>query len=191
MRHLVIILTNFDMRREQALLIKRMIDNYDRPRHPHSEHEVKQNYIAVRMITLIGCLDYAMMTLRDSLDDAGMYVKNIKFNFNKASKCVDDMHREVYNLIYREDGVATRAFNDIRDKNWWSIDEHITLGGIDGAYNIVMSLCRLIEGCNERISSRYNYRSVYKLKHVKDLLSVLNVSDRHIDFIIDKAVVIK
>lgn len=179
------------MKREQVLLIKRMIDNYERPRNPHSEKELRENYIAVRMITLVGCLDYAMMSLRDSLEAAGRYVKDVKFNFNKASRCVDDMHREVYTLIYREDNVATRAYNDIRDKNWWSIDEHVVLGGIDGAYNIVMSLCRLIEACNNRISSRYNYRSVYKLKYVRDLLAVLDIDDRHMDFIIDKAVEIK
>jgi hypothetical protein len=191
MRHVVIILTNFEMREEQALLIKRMIDNYDRPRNPHSESEVKQNYIAVRMITLIGCLDYAMIELRERLEERDLFVRGVKRNFNKANACVIDMHKEVCAMIHRSDGVATRIFSDLRDKNWWSIDEHISLGGIDGAYCVVMSLCRLIEACNASISKRYNYRSVDKLKHVKDMLSVIGAEDKNLDFIIDKAVVVR
>lgn len=181
----------YTIKREQALLIKRMIDNYDRPRNPHSEREIKENYLAVRMITLIGCLDYAMIELRERLESEGKYIRVVKHNFNQASRCVEDMHKEVYGLIYREDCVAVRAYNDVRDKNWWSIDEHINLGGPEGAYNIVAALCRLITKCNDSISSRYNYRSVYKLKHVLDRLSVLNFEDKHLDFIIDKAVDIR
>lgn len=179
------------MTKDSYVLMRRMMAHNERPRVPRDERDRAENLRAVRMITLIGCLDYAMFDLMTSLEDEGKMVRVIKRNFNRAHECVKSMHREVYDLIYREDGVATRLYNDLRDKNWWSIDEHITLGGIDGAYCVVMALCRLIEACNASISRRYNYRSVDKLKHVKDLLSVLGVEDRNLDFIIDKAVVVR
>lgn len=179
------------MSNEQYVLIRRMMAHNERPRMPRDERDRAENLRAVRMITLIGCLDYAMIELRDRLEDDGMFVRGIKRNYNMAADCVESMHKEVYDLIHRADGVATRIYNDLRDKNWWSIDEHISYGGVAGAYCVVMSLCRLIEACNASISKRYNYRSVDKLKHVKDLLSVLDIEDKNLDFIIDKAVIVR
>lgn len=179
------------MNKEQVILMRRMISHYERPRVPSRERDRIENLKAVRMITLIGCLDYAMLDLRSELELSGRFLRDVKRNFNRAAECVASMHAEVIELIKRDDGVATRIYNDLRDKNWWSIDEHVSLGGINGAFCVVMSLCRLIEACNASISRRYNYRSVDKLKHVKDLLSVLDVEDKNLDFIIDKAVVVR
>lgn len=179
------------MNKDSYVLMRRMIAHNERPRMPRDERDRAENLRAVRMITLIGCLDYAMIELRERLEERDLFVRGVKRNFNKANACVIDMHKEVCAMIHRSDGVATRIFSDLRDKNWWSIDEHISLGGIDGAYCVVMSLCRLIEACNASISRRYNYRSVDKLKHVKDMLSVIGAEDKNLDFIIDKAVVVR
>lgn len=185
------ILTSRVMNKDSYVLMRRMMAHNERLRMPKNEKDKIENLRAVRMVTLIGCLDYAMLELRERLEEAGMLIHIVKHNYNRASQCVTDMHKEVYNMIRRADGVATRLFSDLRDTNWWSIDEHVSLGGVEGAYCIVMSLCRLIEACNASISSRYNYRSVGKLKHVKDLLSVLDVEDKNLDFIIDKAVIVR
>lgn len=179
------------MDKERLLLVRRMMLHNERPRVPKDEKDRSENLRAVRMITLIGCLDYAMLSLRDELDDRGLFVRDVKRNFNRASDCVNAMHREVYELVTRANDVAGRIYSDLRDKNWWSIDEHISLGGVEGAYNIVMGLCRLISACNASISRRYNYRTVDKLKYVTDMLSVLGVEDKHLDFIIDKAVIVR
>lgn len=179
------------MDKERLLLVRRMMLHNERPRLPKDEKDRAENLRAVRMITLIGCLDYAMLALRDALEERGMYVRGVKRNFNKASDYVNAMHKEVYDLVTGVNSVAGRLFSDLRDRNWWSIDEHISLGGIDGAYNIVMGLCRLITACNASISKRYSYRTVDRLPYVEDMLAVLGVEDRHLDFIIDKAVVVK
>lgn len=179
------------MTNEQYVLIRRMMAHNERIRVPRDERDRAENLRAVRMLTLIGCLDYAMIDLREQLELSGRYIRLVKRNFNRAATCVEEIHGEVMGLIKRSDGVATRIYNDLRDKNWWSIDEHVYNRGVDSAYCVVMSLCRLIESCNASISKRYNYRSVDKLKHVKDLLSVLRVEDKHLDVIIDKAVVVK
>ena len=179
------------MTNEQYVLMRRMMMHNERVRMPKDEKDKAENLRAVRMITLIGCLDYAMLELISSLEYENKYVRIIKRNVNRASDCVRDMHNEVYSLINRDNGVATRIFSDLRDKNWWSIDDHIHLKGVDGAYSIVMSLCRLIEACNASISKRYNYRSVDKLSHVRDMLSVIGAEDKNLDFIIDKAVIVR
>lgn len=179
------------MTNDSALLMRRMMLHNERIRMPHDDKDRAENLRAVRMIILIGCLDYAMLELVSCLEEEGKYVRLIKRNVNRVSACVKDMHTEVYNLIKRADGVATRIFSELRDRNWWSIDEHVYLKDVEGAYSVIMSLCRLIESCNMTISSRYNYRSVDKLKYVRDMLSVLDVEDKNLDFIIDNAVVIK
>jgi hypothetical protein len=179
------------MTNEQYVLMRRMMVHNERIRMPKDERDRAENLRAVRMITLIGCLDYAMLELTSCLEDEGRYVRVVKRNTNKACECVKCMHKEVHDLIHREDGVATRIFSDLRDKNWWSIDDHISIKGVEGAYSVVMSLCRLIEACNASISRRYNYRSVDKLKHVKDMLSVIGAEDKNLDFIIDKAVIVR
>lgn len=179
------------MSNEQYVLIRRMMAHNERPRMPRDERDRAENLRAVRMITLIGCLDYAMLDLRSSLEAEGRFVRLAKRNFNRASACISGMHDEVMRLIRRDDGVAVRIYSDLRDKNWWLIDEHIHLGGVEGSYGVVMALCRLIESCNRSISSRYNYRSVDKLRHVRDMLSVLDIEDKGLDIIIDKAIVVK
>lgn len=179
------------MERNRALLLRRMVLHNERPRLPKAERDRSENLKAVRMLTLIGCLDYALIGLVDSASDEGLLVRNVKRNLNKAKDCVGCMHREVFELIRNSSDVAGRIFSDLRDKNWWSIDDHVKLGGVEGAYNIVVSLCRLIDECNRQISVRYNYRTVKKVKYVADLISVLGVEDKHLDFIIDKAVIVR
>ena len=179
------------MERDRALLVRRMVLHNERPRVPKVERDRVENLKAVRMLTLIGCLDYAMIDLADAVADKGLLVRDVKRNLNIAKDCVGAMHREVFELIRNTSDIAGRIFSDLRDNNWWSIDDHIKLGGVDGAYNIVVALCRLIEDCNRQISVRYNYRAAKKLKHVTDLISVLGVEDKHLDFIIDKAVIVR
>lgn len=179
------------MTKDQAMLMRRMIIHYETPRCPNSERERAENLRAVRMLILMGCLDYAMIELSDRLDEAGLMVRKVKYNVNKAAACVSAIHSDISALIKGDSKVSMRAFHDIRDRNWWSIDDHVCLGGVDGAYSVVMALCRLIEACNASISTRYNYQKVGNLKHVKDLLSVICAEDKEIDVIVDKAVVVK
>ena len=52
------------MTNEQYVLIRRMMAHNERIRVPRDERDRAENLRAVRMLTLIGCLDYAMIDLR-------------------------------------------------------------------------------------------------------------------------------
>lgn len=179
------------MDRKQALLMKRMMQHYERPRVPNSVAEVEENYRAVRMVILIGCLDYAMMELKERLEERGQFVRLVKRNINNASRKVIDMHSDVLAIIRHGDKSAVRIFSEIRDANWWSIDEHVCFGDIDIAYSVVLALCRLIDACSKTISRRYHYEGIETLKYVSSMLSCVNAEDKHLDFVVDKSIVIK
>lgn len=172
-------------------LVRRLIRHNERVRVPREERDKVENLIAVRMITLIGCLDYAMLDLASCLEAEGLFVRGVKRNINRASDLVKDLHQEVFDLIKAVDSNSTRLYSDLRDRNWWSIDEHVHHCGVDSAYSVVMALCRLISDCNSRISKRYSYRGVDKLKYVVDMVNTVTATDRNIDFIVDRAVVVK
>ena len=179
------------MDRKQALLMKRMMRHYERPRVPNSVAEVEENYRAVRMVILIGCLDYAMMELKERLEESGKFVRLVKRNINNASRRVIDMHRDVLAIIRHGDSSAVRIFNDVRDANWWSIDEHVYFGDIDIAYSVVLALCRLIDACSKTISRRYHYEGIEMLKYISSMLGCVDAEDKHLDFVVDKSIVIK
>lgn len=182
-----------DLTIKEAQLIKRTAwhNAQDAVRTPKTAQDVEDNWTAVRMITLVGCLDYAMIDLLDALVEDGRYKQIVKKNYNSANKLVMSMHDELFRLVNADNKTAGACYNTLVDRGWYTIVDNVSLSGVERSYNIVVSLCRLIEQANKKMRSKYWYRPVDNIGHILDLLSVIKEKDYNLDFCIDKSVVIR
>lgn len=178
---------------KEALLMRRMAWQNERAERPlpKTQQDIEDNWTAVRMITLVGCLDYAMIDLRDSLVEEGRYKQIVKKNYNAANKLVMAMHDELFRLVNADNKVAGACYNTLVDKGWYTITDNVSLVGVERSYNIVVSLCRLIEQANNKMRSKYWYRPVDNMRHIMTLLGVIKENDYNLDFCIGRSVVVR
>lgn len=183
-----------DLTMREALLIRRTAwanSNDREATPPRTQKDIDDNWTAVRMITMLGCLNYAMLDLGEALVEENKFKQLTKKNFNRASALVEAMHTELFGLVSSENSLAGRCYNDVVDKCWSQIEENVCLEGVERPYNIILSLCRLIQKYNAQIRTRYAYRPVDAISHILDLLSVIGAKDYHLDICVDKSVVVK
>ena len=182
-----------DLTIKEAQLIKRTAwyNAQDTVRTPKTAQDVEDNWAAVRMITLVGCLDYAMIDLFDALVEEGRFKQIVKKNYNTANRLVMAMHDELFKLVNADSKDAGACYNVLVDKGWYAITENVSLYGVEKAYNIVVSLCRLIEQTNKKMRSKYWYRPVDNIGYIFSLLSVIKETDYNLDFCVDRSVVIR
>lgn len=174
--------------KDTSLLMRRMAWRNLQPRVPNKEADRINNSRAVRMLVLVGCLDYALMELSYRLELEGKFKHLAKKNINDCSRIVCHIHEDIYKNVLSASELARKTYNDVRDNGWASICEHVVMDSSEGAYNVCASLCRLICCYNERLNSRYCYREIDSIPHVLSLLSVLNIDDKGLDTLIDKSV---
>jgi hypothetical protein len=173
---------------ESDVLYGRMLRHSMRLREPNSARDMRYNRRAIRMLVLVGCLNYALEGLVTSLRDAGLYVRLSKHNVNRALDISRRMHDAIYRDVVRGNERAIRAYNELRDDSWWSIDGNVLLEGVCRDYNISVSLCRLIVFLRDELRGHYEFSAVRDVEHIISLLSVLDVEDKNIDIIIDRSV---
>lgn len=126
---------------EQALLIKRTAWRNMQPRAPRKEDE-KYVPSAVRMLTCIACLNYAMCDLEEELSDAKLLRHAVKRAFGMAQNQVQQVHQQAYEMLNKASVRAARQYNDKLDDTWQAITAAVALEAPERAYNIVCALCR-------------------------------------------------
>ena len=138
----------------QAMLMKhtawmntRLIERGPRP---EDERYVP---LAVRMLTLVGCLNYAMLDLESELTASGLFRHETKRRYTQARTLVAQAHGIAWSMLRKIDDRAARQYNDKTDEAYRTISGCILLEAPQRSYNIVLSLCRIISSLNGRIST--------------------------------------
>ena len=171
----------------QATLMRRMAWNERRMREPTIEDK-KLVPIAIKLLSYIACLNYALCDLEDEMRDAGKYRHETKRRIQQAQKMVEDVHNTAYYMLYNSNHIAGRQYNDATDGSWREISEAVLLPPPERAYNIVVALCRLVEKKNIQLSGKYDFTPAKKLYTIPALLACCGIEDRKIDVIIEKNV---
>lgn len=169
---------------KQALLIKRTAWRNMQPRKPTAEDE-KYVPTAIRMLTCIACLNYAICDLETELSDAGILRHGVKRMFRMAQAQVQQVHQQAYEMLNKASVRAARQYNDKLDEAWRAIDESVELEAPERAYNIVCALCRLIENQNKELTGRYDFAPARTLYRIPMMLSDMKIHDYRIDRIIE------
>ena len=150
----------------QAMLMKhtawmntRLIERGPRP---EDERYVP---LAVRMLTLVGCLNYAM------------FHHETKRRYTQARTLVAQAHGIAWSMLRKIDDRAARQYNDKTDEAYRCISDCILLEAPQRSYNIVLSLCRIISSLNGRISGRYDFNPAKPLVRIPALLECTGIED--------------
>lgn len=175
---------------DRALLIKRTAWRNMQPRKPSAEDE-KYVSTAIRMLTYIACLNYAMCDLEGDLRDAGLFRHRAKRAFAQSQRIVQQVHQRAYEMLGRISATAARQYNDKLEEAWQSIDASILLAPPERAYNIVVALCRLIESANRRLTGRYDFAPARALYRIPSTFEEFGLLDREIDRIIELSIINK
>lgn len=170
----------------QAMLMKhtawmntRLIERGPRP---EDERYVP---LAVRMLTLVGCLNYAMLDLESELTASGLFRHETKRRYTQARTLVAQAHGIAWSMLRKIDDRAARQYNDKTDEAYRTISGCILLEAPQRSYNIVLSLCRIISSLNGRISGRYDFNPAKPLVRILALLECTGIEDYRIDEIIE------
>ena len=101
----------------QAMLMKhtawmntRLIERGPRP---EDERYVP---LAVRMLTLVGCLNYAMLDLESELTASGLFRHETKRRYTQARTLVAQAHGIAWSMLRKIDDRAARQYNDKTDE---------------------------------------------------------------------------
>lgn len=168
----------------EAHLIKRTAWMNMQPRKPRPEDE-RLVPIAIRMLTYIACLNYAMCDLEAELADAGLLRHAVKRSFRIAQEHVQQAHQRAYKMLAQANDKAPRCYNNEMDDAWQKIDQGILLSPPERAYNMVVALIRLIEQLNGELSGRYDFAPARVLYRIPGLLACTGIEDHKIDRIIE------
>lgn len=168
----------------EAQLIKRTAWMNMQPRKPRPEDE-RLVPIAVRMLTYIACLNYAVCDLETELSDAGLLRHAVKRAFGMSQVQVQQVHQQAYEMLNKMSALAARQYNDKLDEAWQAIDVSIKLEAPERACNIVNALCRLIEKSNRELSGCYDFAPARSLYRIPAMLECTGIRDYRIDRIIE------
>lgn len=177
-------MTNLPYR--QAMLIKHTAWMNTRllARGPRPE-DARYVPLAVRMLTLVGCLNYAMLDLEAELTASGLFRHETKRRYTQAQTLVAQAHGIAWSMLRKIDDWAARQYNDKTDEAYRTISDCILLEAPQRSYNIVLSLCRIISSLNGRISGRYDFNPAKPLVRIPALLECTGIEDCKIDKIIE------
>lgn len=165
--------------RRMALMNLRILD-----RGP-SAADTKYVPIAVRMLTMVACMGYAVIDLETALADAGKLRHQVKLRMGQIRHMTEYAHGTAFNMLHSINPAASRQYNDQLDWMYGRISACILLPEPEKSYNIVVSLCRLIEKYNSQISSRYDFNPAKPLYKVPALIACANITDYRLDNIIE------
>ena len=126
--------------------------------------------LAVRMLTLVGCLNYAMLDLESELTASGLFRHETKRRYTQARTLVAQAHGIAWSMLRKIDDRAARQYNDKTDEAYRTISGCILLEAPQRSYNIVLSLCRIISSLNGRISGRYDFNPAKPLVDRKSVV---------------------
>ena len=174
------------MNLDQAKLIKRTawmhLQILDRG---PSEDDAKYVPAAVKMLTLVACMGYAVLDLEEALADAGKLRHLVKQRMNHIRKLTEYAHGTAFDMLRAVNPMAARQYNDQLDWMYGRISECVLLPEPEKSYNIVASLCRLIEKYNGQVSGRYDFAPAKPMYKIPALLECAGIMDYKLDDIIE------
>lgn len=174
----------------QAQLMKRMawsnIKRLEKKSDTPTEEEKRLNERAVRMLTFVACLNYAMIDLETDLKMAGK-LQNQKQRryFYMAWRIAGDAHQRAYKMLVSANEKVGYEYNKALDETWAKIEDSVLLQGVERSYGIVCALCRLIGSLNKELGHRYYFAPAEPIARIPHIMDVQGIDDKGIDRIID------
>ena len=150
-----------------------------------SEADEKYVPAAVKTLALVACMGYAVLDLEYSLAEAGKLRHLVKQRMNHIRRLTEYAHGTAFEMLHSVNPVASRQYNDQLDWMYGRISDCVLLPEPEKSYNIVASLCRLIEKYNGQVSGRYDFAPAKPMYKIPSLLECAGIVDYKLDDIIE------
>lgn len=170
---------------QQLVLMKRMAWRNIQPRHTPTASDEKYVPMAIAMLSYLGALDFAMIDLQGELENAGQFQHEIKRRITQAYDITRVAHSVAYKALLSVDAKSVAQYDSCFMYTYDQIQQCVMLSGIERAYNIVLSLCRLVEKYNKLLSGRYDFAPARLIYKIPNLLHCVGVEDYELDAIIE------
>lgn len=174
---------------KEALLMKRTawLNSQDRPfRAPKPEDKVYVDK-AVKMLSVLACLNSVMFDLEEELVEHNLFRQGLKKNVKDAQRVVMAVFDFAFLVMKDSNAQAARVYNAKYDMAYAKIQETVALNPPERAYNIAISLCRLLKKFNEEVRGRYDLKPVEQLYRIPERIFTEKIKYYDLDFIIEKA----
>ena len=155
---------------------------------PPTPAEIRQYKKASEELLLyFAVLDIAITNVTEELQAVGLYRHAIKRNMNE----IEDIVLKSFNALYKKVQVVEafrmrQSYDNAMIQLYDAIDENILIEAPDRSFSIVCALCRLINKHNDSMG-RFFIVEAWPIRAVeKKLQRFKGVTDKHIDFIIDR-----
>ena len=150
--------------------------------------QIKFNANAGMLMVSMACLNSFMIDLEDELIAGKKFKHEVKHNFKRVSATVE----KITNAFYRgaknvKGGEFVRDYNVDVDNATIAINNAVLLQSEERAFNIVLSLIRIVLDANTKIG-RFKRDFVEELHSSINLLSSCKIKDYKIDFIVRNAI---
>ena len=147
--------------------------------------EADAKYVPIAVLTMVACMGYAVLDLEAALADAGKLRHQVKLRMGQIRHMTEYAHGTAFNMLHSVNPAASRQYNDQLDWMYGRISACILLPEPEKSYNIVVSLCRVIEEYNGRISGRYDFAPASRQIRIPALIACANITDYRLDNIIE------
>ncbi len=150
-----------------------------------SETDARYVPAAVKMLTLVACMGYAVLDLEEALAEAGKLRHLVKQRMNHIRRLTEYAHGTAFEMLRTVNPMASRQYNDQLDWMYGRITGCVLLPEPEKSYNIVVALCRLIEKYNGQVSGRYDFAPAKPMYKIPSLLECAGIVDYKLDDIIE------
>lgn len=170
---------------KQLVLMKRMAWRNMQPRLTPTPEDKRYVSMAIAMLSYLGALDFAMIDLQGELENAGRFKHEIKRRITQAYDIARNAHSVAYKALATVDDKSVRQYDKCFMFTYEQIQKCVMLEGAERAYNIALSLCRLVEKYNKLLSGRYDFAPAHPVYKIPNLLNCIGIEDYDLDTIIE------
>lgn len=105
-----------------------------------SEADARYVPAAVKMLTLVACMGYAVLDLEEALAEAGKLRHIVKQRMNQIRRLTEYAHGTAFNMLRTVNPMAARQYNDQLDWMYGRISDCVLLPEPEKSYNVVVAL---------------------------------------------------
>lgn len=183
------------MKRDQAVLIKRMawqgIQAEEARRKAMSVPQAGDEVFAYKArvgLELVACLSYFALELEDECVAAGIFKHSIKKSVRDIQKISGRVHQLAWQMLDSFKVGVGRIYNQRLEEVSSKISESVLLSPPERAYNIMLSLLRVVQDINRELRPHcWDFRYAHELDIIGPKLKQIPIHDYCIDSIIRTA----
>lgn len=168
-----------------------MNDRLERcPKMPNEAQEKQELTTAMYMLAYLGAIDMALIDLKDTLQQLGIYRHSLKHTIERVCKVVANANGLANSILKAvNNGQRVRQYADMYEYAYNKVQDNILIENPSHrSYSIVKALSRLFIEAYNKVGIKTNHRYLGDVAKALPRIDISQLKDFNIDCIIRKAV---